>query len=80
MPCNGYVYEMFGISESKPVKPLQFLLNVTVLRLALSAKCFIYFVSNWLFYFSVKTINKINKTFHLENDHVNGKIGESILL
>ena len=29
MSANGYVYETFGISESKPVKPLQFLLNVT---------------------------------------------------
>ena len=34
----------FGISKNKPVKPLQILLNVTTLKLALSAKCFIYIV------------------------------------
>lgn len=44
---NGHVYETFGISESKPIKPLQFLLNVTDLKLTLSAKCFIYFVTSW---------------------------------
>jgi hypothetical protein len=44
---NGHVYETFGISKGKPVKPLQFLLNVTALKLKLSAKCFIYFVSCW---------------------------------
>ena len=42
---NGYVYETFGISKHFPVKPLQSLLNVTPLKLALSAKCFIYDVT-----------------------------------
>ncbi len=55
---NGYVYETFGISGSKPVKPLQFLLNVTTLKLAPSAKCFIYFVTSWpLFIFNQLVIN-----------------------
>ena len=47
MRYNGYVYETFGISESKPVKPLQIKLSVTTLKLALSAKCFIYIVVCW---------------------------------
>jgi hypothetical protein len=34
----------FGISKLFPVKPLQILLNATALKLALSAKCFIYIV------------------------------------
>jgi len=44
---------MFGTSKHKPVKPLQFPLNITALKLALSAKCFIYRVRCWaLFIFS----------------------------
>ena len=50
MLYNGYVYETFGISESKPVKPLQFSLYVIALKLVLSAKCFIYFVRCWALY------------------------------
>jgi len=44
---NGWYMKSFGISEHLPVKPLQILLNVTTLNLALSAKCFIYIVSGW---------------------------------
>ena len=41
-----------------PIKPLQCLLNVPPLKLALSAKCFIYRVTNWpLFIFNQLTIN-----------------------
>ena len=39
---NGWVYETFGISKRFPIKPLHCLLNVPPLKLALSAKCFIY--------------------------------------
>ena len=39
---NGWVYETFGISKRLPNKPLSSLLNVLPLKLALSAKCFIY--------------------------------------
>lgn len=42
MNANGWVYETFSISKRFPVKPLQCLLNVTPLKLALSANCFIY--------------------------------------
>ncbi len=42
MRANGWVYETFGISKRFPIKPLQSLLNVPLLKLALSAKCFIY--------------------------------------
>lgn len=42
MNANGRVYETFGNSKRFPVKPLRCLLNVTPLKLALSAKCFIY--------------------------------------
>ena len=47
MTHNGYVYETFGISKHFTVKPLQCLLDVTPLKLALSAKCFIHDVTNW---------------------------------
>lgn len=43
----------FGDSKHKPVKPLQSLLNVMPLKLALSAKCFIYDVGCWFFYISL---------------------------
>ena len=56
--CNGWVYEKFGISKRFPIKPLRCLLNVMTLNLALSAKCFIYRVTNWpLFIFSQLAIN-----------------------
>jgi len=42
MRYNGWVYEKFGISKRFLIKPLQSLLNVLTLKLALSAKCFIY--------------------------------------
>lgn len=48
---NGHVYETFGILENRPVKPLQSLLNVPPSKLALSAKCFIYFVVRSCFIF-----------------------------
>ena len=44
---NGWVYETFGISKRFPIKPLRCLLNVLPLKLALSAKCFIYRVVCW---------------------------------
>ena len=44
MHYNGWVYETFGISKRFPIKPLQSLLNVPPLKLALPAKCFIYLV------------------------------------
>jgi hypothetical protein len=47
MHHNGWVYETFGISKHFPVKPLQSLLDVTPLKLALSVKCFIYRVRGW---------------------------------
>ncbi len=47
MLANGHVYETFGISESKTVKPLQILLSVTTSKLPLSAKYFIYIVRHW---------------------------------
>jgi hypothetical protein len=37
----------FGDSKHEPVKPLQSLLDVTPLKLALSAKCTIHDVANW---------------------------------
>jgi hypothetical protein len=50
---NGWVYETFGISKRFPINPLLCLLNVLPLKLALSAKCFIYRVRCWaLFIFS----------------------------
>jgi len=58
MVTNGWVYETFGISKRFPVKPLQCLLNVLPLKPALSAKCFIYRVTNWpLFIFNQLAIN-----------------------
>ena len=42
MTANGWVYETFGISKRFPIKPLRCLLSVPPLKLALSAKCFIY--------------------------------------
>jgi hypothetical protein len=42
MAINVWVYETFGISERKPVKPLQRQLSALPSKLALSAKCFIY--------------------------------------
>lgn len=42
---NGWVYETFGISKRFPIRPLQCLLYVPHLKLALSAKCFIYRVT-----------------------------------
>jgi len=47
MATNVQYMKAFGISKSKPVKPLQILLNITALKLALSAKCFIYIVVCW---------------------------------
>ncbi len=53
LAINGWVYETFGISKRFPIKLLQCLLNVLLLKLALSAKCFIYRVTNWpLFIFN----------------------------
>ena len=58
MAHNGWVYETFGISKRFPIKPLQCLLNVPTLISALSAKCFIYRVTNWpLFIFNQLAIN-----------------------
>ena len=58
MVGNGWVYETFGISMQLPIKPLQCLLNVPPLKLALSAKCFIYRVPNWpLFLFNQLAVN-----------------------
>ena len=55
---NGWVYETFGISTQFLIKPLRCLLNVQPLKLALSAKCFIYRVTNWpLFIFNQLAIN-----------------------
>lgn len=55
---NGWVYETFGISKRFPIKPLQCLLDVPTLKSALSAKCFIYRVTNWpLFIFNQLAIN-----------------------
>jgi hypothetical protein len=56
--CNGWVYETFGISRRFPIKPLRCLIRVPPLKLALSAKCFIYRVTNWpLFIFNQLAIN-----------------------
>jgi len=44
---NGHVYETFGITKRFRIKPLQFILNVLLLKLVLSAKCFIYGVVRW---------------------------------
>ncbi len=52
---NVDVYEIFGISKRFPIKPLQFLLIVPILKLALSAKYFIYYVGGML----LKTMCKI---------------------
>jgi len=58
MEHNGWVYKTFGISKRLPIKPLQCLLNVLPLKSALSAKCFIYRVTNWpLFIFNQLAIN-----------------------
>jgi len=59
--ANGWVYETFGTSNRFPIKPLQSLLNVLPLKLALSAKCFIYRVTNWpLFIFNqLRSINAL---------------------
>ena len=55
---NGWVYETFGISKRFPINPLQCSLNVLPLKSALSAKCFIYRVTNWpLFIFNQLAIN-----------------------
>jgi len=50
---NGWVYETFGISKRLTIKPLQILLNVLPLKLALFAKCFIYRVTSWPFLYFV---------------------------
>ena len=42
--CQRFVYEALGISKQIPVTPLQTLLNVTPLKIALSAQWFIHFV------------------------------------
>jgi len=58
LTANGWVYETFGISKRFPIKPLRCLLNVPPLKLALSAKCFIYRVTNWpLLIFNQLAIN-----------------------
>ena len=67
MTANGYVYETFVISESKPVKPLQIKLSVTNLKLALSAKCFIYFVGSWALFYSLNFITKSSLSFKFIN-------------
>ena len=51
MIANGQVYETFGISESKLFKKIQFLLSVTNLKSALSAKCFTYSITVCNLYF-----------------------------
>jgi hypothetical protein len=55
---NGCVYGVVGYAKHEPVKSLQNLLDVTPSKLALSAKCFIYRVTNWpLFIFNQLAIN-----------------------
>ena len=55
---NGWVYETFGISKRFLINLLRCLLSVPPLKLALSAKCFIYRVTNWpLFIFNQLAIN-----------------------
>jgi len=49
MVANGWVYETFGISKRFPIKPLQILLKLPTLNIALYAKCFIYRVTSWPF-------------------------------
>ena len=51
LAANGHVYETFVILKRFPIKPLLCLLNVPTLKLALSAKCFIYGVVCWPFFF-----------------------------
>ena len=51
--ANVWVYETFGASKRFSIKPLQGLLNVPPLKLALAAKCFIYRVVCWAYSLSV---------------------------
>jgi hypothetical protein len=59
---NGWVYETFGISKRFPIKPLRCLLNVLPLKLALSAKCFIYRVTNWPLFIKALIINLLHRS------------------
>ena len=66
MGGNGWVYETFGISKRFLIKPLRCLLNVTPLKLALSAKCFIYRVVCWCLLFKVNSLQvNTNLIFYL---------------
>src|SRR5690554_4794656 len=76
MNVNGLVYETSGISKRFPIKPLQSLLNVPPLNLALSAKCFIYRVTNWPLFFKALIIILLRRSIMtLERDGLEGSFG-----
>jgi hypothetical protein len=78
MNANGYVYETFGISKHLSVKPLQSLLSVMPLKLALSAKCFIYRVVRWPLLFSNLFVSFLTHCLSvrvLERDGLEGSFG-----
>src|SRR5690554_952273 len=64
MPCNGYVYETFGISRHFPVKLQVLLIRAETHVNPLTAKCFtydaigrFYFLNNLIFSESLKIMN-----------------------
>ena len=59
----------FGDSKHEPVKPLQSLLNVTTLKLALSAKCTIHDVRASTSYFNQQVVLSILDTKNLNFNH-----------
>ena len=73
MRHSGNVYETFGITKHEPIKPLQSLLDVTPLKLALSAKCTIHDVTVWCSLISVISF------FNLLHFFCQSSVGKDIL-